>query len=277
LSQHELFKKYDSFGEKEYKNLADHCREIDIDFVSTPFDDAAIEFLDPLVPFFKIASADITNIPLLRKVAGKGKPVVLSTGASTLAEVDMALEALSHSGCSEVGLLHCVLNYPTAYENAHVGMISGLERAYPELVIGYSDHTLPDDTMFVLTLAYLKGARIIEKHFTDDKRLPGNDHYHAMDVNDLRVFRQNIDKIRTVTGSDHKHPLPSEAQSRLHARRSIVLKKDVLRGTALTESMIICKRPSHGISPVHWDAVLGRKAARDLKEDSVLQWEDLTR
>lgn len=275
LSQHELFKKYDAFGEKEYIELANHCGRMGIDFVSTPFDDAAVELLCPLVPFFKIASADITNVPLLRKVARKGKPVVLSTGASTLAEIDMALEELRNNGCDEIALLHCVLNYPTTFENANLGMISGLERTYPELVIGYSDHTLPDQMMLVLTAAYLLGARIIEKHFTHDKTLPGNDHYHAMDIHDLKLFRQNVEKLNVLIGSSHKRPIPSEAQSRLHARRSIVLRQDLPKDTAITEEMIICKRPSYGISPIHWDQVLGRRVAKDLKEDSILQWEDL--
>ena len=276
-SQHKLFQKYDSFGPPEYRALAKHCEDVEIDFVSTPFDKSAVELLDPLMPFFKIASADLTNTPLLRQVAETRKPVVLSTGASTAAEVKDAVATLKNSGCEELSLLHCVLNYPTADENAHLGMIAGLRRDYPDLVIGYSDHTVPDASMTALTASYLLGARVIEKHFTHDKTLPGNDHYHAMDSQDLRVFIENVRRLSMMIGSDDsKEPIETEEISRLNARRSIVLDADVRAGEALTESMLTYKRPGTGVSPVHWDAVIGRRVARDLERDHVLQWDDLT-
>jgi N-acetylneuraminate synthase len=275
-SQHQLFQKYDMFGPGEYRALAVHCEEVEIDFVSTPFDSSAVEMLDPLMPFFKIASADLTNVPLLRQVAGTGKPVVLSTGASNADEVRASVSILTDAGCRELSLLHCVLNYPTADENAHLGMISGLRRDYPHFVIGYSDHTVPDQAMTALTTAYILGARVIEKHFTHDKTLAGNDHYHAMDVRDLAVFREAVHKIDLMIGSsEEKAPLDTEEISRLNARRSIVLDADVSRGAVLTESMITYKRPGTGVSPIHWDAVIGRRVARDLERDHVLQWEDL--
>ena len=208
LSQHALFKKYDNFDADDFKALAVHCKTVGIEFLSTPFDDASIEFLDPLVSFFKIASADLTNIPFLRRVASKKKPVVLSTGASTLGEIDIAIEALSRSGCEDIALLHCILNYPTENKNAHLQMIGGLKRAYPDRVIGYSDHTLPDSAMTSLTTAHLLGAVVIEKHFTDDKSLPGNDHYHAMDVDDLKTFLEMVGKVHQLLGPQtHKAPL----------------------------------------------------------------------
>lgn len=274
-SQYELFKKYDQFGEKEYELLAEHCQTVGIDFLSTPFDDRAVDFLSPMMPCFKIASADITNFPLIRRIASKDKPVLLSTGASTLAEIEMAVTELEKWGCSSIALLHCVLNYPTPYENAHLNMIMGLQRAFPDSIIGYSDHTLPDDSMLVLTAAYLKGARIIEKHFTFDKSLPGNDHYHAMDVRDLKRFKSNIERLSILNGSAHKHPIPSETPSRENARRSIVLNISVKQDMPITEEAITCKRPAHGISPLYWDDVLCKKAARDLDEDHILRWEDL--
>ena len=275
-SQHKLFQKYDSFGPAEYRALAKHCEEVEIDFVSTPFDSAAVELLDPLMPFFKIASADLTNTPLLRQVAETGKPIVLSTGASNSDEIRSAVETLRNAGCSELSLLHCVLNYPTADENAHLGMITGLRRDYPEIVIGYSDHTVPDDSMTALTTAYLLGARVIEKHFTHDKSLPGNDHYHSMDVDDLRTFVRNVGLVHVMIGSgSEKEPVETEEISRLNARRSIVLDADVRAGEVLSEKLLTYKRPGTGVSPVHWDAVIGRRAARDLEKDHVLQWTDL--
>lgn len=276
-SQYQLFKKYDSFGPEEYMALAEYCQSLEIDFISTPFDDAAIEFLDPLVPFFKIASADITNIPFLRKVAAKGKPVVLSTGASTLGEIDIAIKTLQQAGCSDVVLLHCILNYPTLNENACLRMIQGLQRAYPSHVIGYSDHTLPDEAMTSLTSAWLLGAVVLEKHFTHDKTLPGNDHYHAMDQKDLTRFVELAERIQVLLGSDsHKAPIPTEELSRLNARRSIVLNRGVGAGHVLAADDLTYKRPGTGVSPAHWDEVLGRTTAIALEEDHVLQWRDMT-
>jgi N-acetylneuraminate synthase len=275
-SQYELFGKYDSFGPEEYRSLAAHCRKIGIDFLSTPFDDAAIEFLDPLVPFFKIASADLTNLPFLRKIAAKGKPVVLSTGASTLGEVDVAMATLESAGCQQIALLHCILNYPTANANAHLRMIAGLRRAYPDQVVGYSDHTLPDEAMTSLVTAHLLGAVIIEKHFTHDKTLPGNDHYHAMDRDDLARFVAAVDRIHVLLGdSDHKAPIPSESPARMNARRSIVLARDMAAGETLTAADLTYKRPGSGVSPLHWDEVLGCRVAVALSADHVLQWQDL--
>ena len=275
-SQFKLFQKYDAFGPDDYRELARYCGEAGIDFVSTPFDRAAVELLEPLMPFFKIASADLTNTPLLRQVAATGKPVILSTGASTAEEVRAAVKTLRAAGCTELSLLHCVLNYPTADENAHLGMITALRNEFPDVLIGYSDHTVPDETMTSITAAYLLGARIIEKHFTHDKSLPGNDHYHAMDVNDLRRFIENVERLDTMLGSSSSiDAIETEEISRLNARRSIVLDADVKKGTVIAESMLTYKRPGTGVSPVHWDEVIGRTAARDLERDHVLQWEDL--
>ena len=176
------------------------------------------------MPYFKIASADITNFPFLRYAASKNKPVLLSTGASTMGEIDAAVNILTEAGCQEVVLLHCILNYPTDNPNAHLRMLNGLRRAYPNFILGYSDHTLPDTSMTSLTTAYLLGAVVIEKHFTHDKSLPGNDHYHAMDVDDLSQFIHRVQCIHELLGPlEFKKPIESESSSRKNARRSIVL------------------------------------------------------
>jgi len=275
-SQHELFKKYDQFDPEDYVVLSEYCEDNEIDFLSTPFDDNAIEFLNPLVPFFKIASADITNTPFLRKIAEKEKPVVLSTGASSISEIDIALDTLEKYGCQSVALLHCILNYPTQFENAHLRMIKGLSENYPEYIIGYSDHTLPDEAMTSLITAYLTGAVIIEKHFTNDKSLTGNDHYHSMDVNDLKRLVKLIDQINTTLGPvSKKNPIETEKIARLNARRSIVLNNNISKGHVLTESDLTCKRPGNGISPIHWDDVIGRRSSTSLNADDVLRWEDI--
>ena len=274
-SQYELFRKYDVFGPGEYKELAKHCASVGIDFVSTPFDDAAADLLAPLVPFFKVASADLTNTPLLRRVARAGKPVVLSVGASTLEEIDGALATLRAAGATSIALLHCILNYPTADENANLRMISGLAQRYPECVLGYSDHTVPKSGLPSLVAAWLLGAVILEKHFTHDTSLPGNDHYHAMTTEHLQQFRREIQRIEPLLGSHHKAPLPSEDIARLNARRSIVVARNLPAGHLITEADITYKRPGNGVSPLHWDDVIGRMTTRALEEDHVLMWSDV--
>ena len=277
-SQFELFTKYDTFGEAEYKELAMHCKKHNIEFVSTPFDIGAVEMLNPLVRFFKIASADITNPPLLKKVAATGKPVILSTGASNIDEIDAALAILRSAGAKEICLMHCILNYPTRNENAHLGMLVDLRNRYPELLLGYSDHTLPNEHMTSLITAYLLGAVVLEKHFTLDKTLPGNDHYHAMDEQDLARFQVTAQQVHELLGTSRsKAPIATEEISRLNARRSIVLARDLKAGQTITEQDLVAKRPGTGISPMNWDEVLGKKVVRDLPEDHILTWDDLAK
>ena len=274
-SQFELFQKFDSFEAKDYIELKHYCDQQRIDFLSTPFDADAVTLLDDLVPFFKIASADITNTPLLRQVAACGKPVVLSTGAAKFWEIDNALAELKLAGATSVSLLHCMLNYPTAYRDAGLSMISSLKRAYPNLIIGYSDHTVPEEDMLTLTTSVLLGARIIEKHFTHDKTLEGNDHYHAMNTEDLRVFRKNLDRLTDITADVDSSGRSKEVAARLNARRSIVAACDIAQGKLIEVSDLTYKRPAFGISPMHWDEVIGMKATKMIAADELLYWKDL--
>ena len=275
-SQYELFKKYDKFGEKEYIQLADHCKKQDISFLSTPFDHDSIDFLNNLMPFYKIASADLTNIPLLRKVSSKDKPIVLSTGACNMEEIKTALETISKCNKNPVSLLHCILNYPTLNKNANLLMIESLRTNFPQTIIGYSDHTIPNENMSVLTSSYVLGALIIEKHFTDDKTQKGNDHYHSMDVNDLKIFKRNVNYVREMMGNNlTKQPIANETISRENARRSIVINKKLKKGDEISERNITYKRPGTGISTIFWDKVIGRKINKSLSEDHILQWNDL--
>jgi sialic acid synthase SpsE len=273
-SQYELFSKYDKFGETEYTELARHAKEKCIIFMSTPFDDEAVEFLNALVPAFKIASADITNVPLIEHIGSKKKPVFLSTGAATSEEIKEAVSAIEGQGNSDIVIMHCVLNYPTLYQHANLLAIRHLRNMFPEYVVGYSDHTLPDAQMLVLTTAYLLGARVIEKHFTLDKSLPGNDHYHAMDPQDLRLVVNNLQFVEGILGKGEKD-LENELLARTHARRSIVARVDIARGTRITEDLITCKRPGTGISPRSLGSVIGKTTRRDIKADEILSWEQL--
>lgn len=273
-SQHELFKKYDRFEPEDYQLLAAFCEKNEIDFISTPFDNDSVDFLDPLVKFFKIASADITNLPLIRKCAKTKKPLVMSTGASNFEEIEFAINEAQKAGATQIALLHCVLNYPTKEENASLGLIKELQSRFPEFVIGYSDHVVPDDSLSALLLAVQYGAQILEKHFTHDKTLPGNDHYHSMDVHDLAHFTNKLKIYELMSKAEmSKNSLANEESARVNARRSIVADVDIKAGDVLSEDNLICKRPASGISPVYWDDVIGAVALKDIGEDEALTWD----
>jgi len=274
-SQFELFKKYDRFGEKEYELLAQRCREKDILFASTAFDNNFVDILDPLMSVYKVASADLTNRLLLSKIATKKKPVILSTGASFLSEVEETIRFLRENGVEHIGLLHCVLEYPTSSANANLETITYLKKVFHDCVIGYSDHVPPLYNCQTLLVAWLKGAQIIEKHFTLDKTNVGNDHYHAMDPDDVKDFLERQQNAADLLGSEYKTCLPCEEKARTHARRSIVLAKNVPKDHVLTLDDLAAKRPGVGLSPDLLNLIIGRKTRRELIEDTVLQWRDL--
>ena len=173
-SQHQLFSKFDKFTTSDYKILANYCKKKKIDFLSTPFDLDSVDSLNPLVPAFKISSSDISNVPLLRKISSKGKPVLLSTGGANVAEIRSAIKNLNFKKKVKIVLMHCILNYPTKNSNANLLMIKHLSDNFKDYPIGYSDHTLPNASMTNISTAYLLGARVIEKHFTYNKKLKGN-------------------------------------------------------------------------------------------------------
>lgn len=270
-SQFKLFKKYDKFWKTEYEKLASYCQKVGIEFLSTPFDVESAQFLSELMDVFKISSSDINNRPFIDYLCGFSKPIVLSTGASYLWEVEQSVSWIKEHGNS-VSLLHCILNYPTDDSNANLGMILGLSRKFPDLVIGYSDHTLPKN-MKNLEIATLLGARIIEKHFTHDKSLPGNDHYHSMDSNDLIRLNKRLDHLFMVIGDSYRHPLPSEKISRANARRSLVAARQISPGKVITSADITWKRPGSGIDPRDIQNLVGLKAHSLIKQDAILKWE----
>ena len=272
-SQYDLFKKYDQFGETQFQELALCAKEEGIDFLSTPFDLEAVDFLEDIIPAYKVASADITNYPLLEKIASKGKPILLSTGASTISEIYRALEVIQNQGNDQVALLHCVLNYPTPAERANIGMIQHMTSIFSDYIIGYSDHTLPEVSKDILLFAWLLGAQIIEKHFTFDKTLPGNDHYHAFDENDLKIFIERLDSALTTIGSFKKSYLPEEEKSRMNARRSLVANRPIREGMVVKADDITIKRPGTGIPPSMLNHVIGGVALRDIDEDEILNFD----
>ena len=272
-TQYELFLKHDSFGEAEYRELSAYTHSRGIDFTSTPFDYASADYLEDLVDFYKISSSDLSNLPFIRHIGGKGKPVVLSAGAAYLSEVDEAIRALREAGCKDITILHCVLSYPTDPKNANLRIIETLKKVFPDVKVGFSDHVAPDETMMTLSTAYLLGAEVIEKHFTLDKTLPGNDHYHAGDPEDFKKAISNFKWINTILGSPEKTVLDCEKVPRREARRSLVLTRDLKAGETIQKEDLMPKRPGTGISPVYTEIVIGRKVVRDLPEDTILTWD----
>lgn len=272
-TQYELFLKHDSFGEKEYRELCDYTHEKGLDFTSTPFDYASVDYLEDMVDFYKISSSDLSNIPFIRYIGSKRKPVYISVGAAYLSEVDEAIRNLKEVGCKEIVIFHCVLSYPTDPKDANLRVIETLKKNFPDVKVGFSDHVAPDEGMITLATAYLLGAEVIEKHFTLDKTLPGNDHYHAGDPEDFRKAIANFKLIDSILGSAEKTVLDCELVPRREARRSLVLTRDMKKGEVISEKDIMAKRPGTGISPRYTEIVVGRKILQDLAEDTVLTWD----
>ncbi len=273
-SQYKLFKKFDQFSKRDFVTLKGYCDERGIEFLSTPFDIESATYLNELMPVFKISSSDITNKPFIEHLCQFGKPLLISTGAANIDEIDEAVGWVEKYDVP-FALMHCVLNYPTREVDANLAMIFSLQQRYPHLVIGYSDHTEPSD-MRVLETAAVLGATILEKHFTHDRTLPGNDHYHAMDKACLKKCMQNLERVKLMLGNSEKRSLPSEEPARVNARRSLVASGNIVMGDKINPEDLTWKRPGTGISPKYIDAVVGKLARQDIVEDTIITWEMIT-
>jgi N-acetylneuraminate synthase len=271
-SQYSLFKKFDSFGEEEYRELYEYCESIEIEFLSTAFDVESADYLADMMNVYKISSSDLNNLPFVAYQAKKNKPILLSVGASNEEEIRRTVDLIRRYNDKPLMLLHCVLEYPTPYEHANLNKIASLKNAFPDCYIGYSDHTKPEADFAVLKTAYSLGAQVIEKHFTLDKTLSGNDHYHAMDEKDAADILKGIDYIDRIRGSYELVCLESEQTARKNARRSLVSSRDIKAGSVISEEMLTFKRPASGISVEEYDTLVGKTAVCDIAEDTVLQW-----
>lgn len=272
-SQYNLFKKFDSFGEAEYRELSRYCDSLGIEFLSTPFDTESADYLDDMMNIYKISSSDLNNLSFVAYQAKKNKPILLSTGASDEEEIRRTVELIRRYNRQPVVLLHCVLEYPTPYDHVNLNKIVSLKNSFPDCYIGYSDHTKPEENFDVLKTAYNLGAQVIEKHFTLDKTLTGNDHYHAMDAKDAADIISAINYLDQIRGSYDLVCLESEQTARANARRSLVSDCDIARGTVITENMLTFKRPASGISASDFDSVIGKTATEYIHEDTILHWE----
>jgi len=273
-SQFEMLKKLEIPADW-YPLLVERCRERNIGFLSTGFDEESIDFLDKQgCLFYKIPSGEITNKPYLRHIASKKKPIILSTGMSDLEDIRAALVVLKLYGArhNEITVLHCNTEYPTPMTDVNLKAMLTIEEEF-DIKVGYSDHTQGTE---VAIAAVTLGARVIEKHFTLDRYLPGPDHLASLEPDELTAMVKAIRNVETaISGSGMKLPSPSELKNRIPARKSIHLNKDLSEGQMLTEADLVMLRPGDGISPMLMDDVIGKKLSRDVVAFAKIEWEDL--
>ncbi len=267
MSQRDMLQKllltYDEFTE-----LAAYCREINMCFLSTPFDLESIDFLKKLgCDMWKIPSGEITNYPYLVEIAKTGRNIILSTGMSTLQEVDEALAVLQGNGAGRITLLHCTTNYPTPMEDVNLNAMITLRDKYG-CAVGYSDHTKGIE---VPIAAVALGAEVIEKHFTLDCHMEGPDHKASLEPDELEAMVRGIRNIEKALGNGIKTPSESEKANIAVARKSIIAADNIRAGDILTKDNLTTKRPGTGISPMRWNEILGTRAVRDFEEDELIE------
>lgn len=253
--------------QEEYVLLADYCREIGMRFLSTPFEVESMRFLDGLQDIWKIPSGEIANYPYLVEIAKTGKDIILSTGMSTLQEVEDALTVLRRNGAGKITLLHCTTNYPTPYEDVNLKAMQTMKDAFG-LEAGYSDHT---QGIEVPIAAVALGAAVIEKHFTLDRTMEGPDHKASLEPDELEAMVKAIRNIEKAMGDGIKAPSESEKANIAVVRKSIIAADSIRAGDILTEENLTTKRPGTGISPMRWNEVLGTRAVRDFEEDELIE------
>lgn len=266
-SQKEMLKKL-LLTKDEFVELSAYCAEIGIDFLSTPFDIDSIMFLERLgCERWKVPSGEITNLPYLLKIAETGKPIILSTGMSTMDEVFTAYNLLKKNGAGEITLLHCTTEYPAPFADVNLRAMQTLHKDFG-CPVGYSDHTQGIEASLA---AVAMGASIIEKHFTLDRSMEGPDHKASLEPQELKALVTSIRNIEMALGTGEKKPMQSELGNMAVARKSIVAARDIKKGELLDESNITTKRPGNGISPMKWYEILGTAAIRDFKEDELIE------
>lgn len=265
-SQLEMIQKLELSYESHFE-LMKHCKKHDIIFLSTPFDLESVEFLRGLdLPYFKIPSGEITNLPYLKAVAKCKKRVLLSTGMANLGEIEAALTILRKNGTRNITLLHCNTEYPTPFEDVNLNALKTLKEAF-KLEVGYSDHT---EGIVASLGAVALGAVVIEKHFTLDKTMEGPDHRASLEFEELRALCKGIRELEKALGSGIKKASKSEAKNKIIARKSLVAKCIIQKGEKFSEQNLTTKRPGSGISAMRYEEYLGKRALKTYKKDELI-------
>jgi len=267
-SQYEMIKERE-LGYDDFEELKIYCDEKDVLFLSTPHTKKAADFLEGLVPVFKIGSGDLTNLPFLDKVARKRKPIILSTGMGTLGEVEEAVDKIKKTGNEDLILLHCVTDYPASMENINLKAMLTLRNSFKTLV-GYSDHTLGITAPLA---AVSLGATVIEKHFTLDKEMKGPDHKASLEPDEFKEMVNQIRSLEKALGDGIKRPTQNEEEIKRVARKSIVAVEGIPKNSVIKEEVLDIKRPGFGIKPKYLKKLIGREAKRDIKEDELITWD----
>ncbi|MBN1902432.1 N-acetylneuraminate synthase [Candidatus Sumerlaeota bacterium] len=252
----------------DFRNLKKYCDDKKIMFLSTPFDFESVDFLTELVSIFKIPSGEITNHPFLEYIAQKQKSIILSTGMSTLGEVEEAVDSIRRYFDGSLALLHCTSNYPAAFDDINLRSMLTLKQAFG-LPVGYSDHSRG---MEAPVAAVAMGAVIIEKHFTTDKNLQGPDHQASMEPQELKAMVQAIRNVEKALGTGIKRPSASEEEVKACVRKSLTARRDIAAGERIAGEDIYLKRPGTGISPKFINVVIGKKLVAPLKKDEIMTW-----
>ena len=273
-SQFDVFSKLDTLSADEWKQIFEYAKKKNITCFSTPFDLESVELLDSFdIPAYKIASADITHLELIKKIASKNKPIFLSTGMASMEEIHEAVSTIEDQGNEEIIIMHCITSYPTKPEDANLDMIKSLDLEFPDYNIGYSDHTLGTD---IASYSVFYGSKCVEKHFTYDKNLSvSRDHRLSLNSDDFKELIKKIKLIEMSRGSRARDNFSAESNAVEFARRSIVSKYAIPKGTEITENMIDVKRPGTGILPKYFFKIIGSKTLKDIPEDSTIQWNDI--
>ena len=270
-SQFQMLKKLE-FSFEDFEVIKQYCDKIGIEFMSTPFDCLSVDLLEKIgVKTYKMSSGDITNKPLLQYVAKKGKPMILSTGMCTMDEVREAVGWIEECNNKKITLLHCTSNYPTPYDEVNMNAMTALDREFP-YTVGYSDHT---KGIVIPVMAVAMGAAVIEKHFTLDKNMDGPDHKASLDISELSDLVDAVRAVEAARGSGIKEPMTGEISTKTAARKSIVIKHALPKGTVLQLEDLTIKRPGNGIQPKYLELLAGKVLVRDLAEDTLISWEDV--
>lgn len=251
---------------EDFRKLSNYCEEIGIQFLSTPFDIDSIRFLDAIQRIWKIPSGEITNYPYLVEIAKTGKEIILSTGMSTMEEVEEALDILAANGGGKTTLLHCTTDYPASYTDVNLKAMLAMKEQFG-CEVGYSDHTKGIE---IPVAAVALGATVIEKHFTLDRTMEGPDHKASLEPDEFASMVRAVRNVERALGDGVKKPVESEMGNLPVARKSIVASKRIRAGELLTEENLTTKRPGNGISPMQWNNLLGTRAIKDFEEDELI-------